>query len=69
MLEEIDRHAAARRNFAFETTLAGHTYATRITKWRGFKVKPSFWRFGHLTKPSHALPCECDKVDMEWRRK
>ena len=44
MLEEIDRHAAAGRNFAFETTLAGHTYATRITKWRaaGFKVKLIF---------------------------
>ena len=44
MLEEIDRHAAAGRNFAFETTLAGHTYATRITKWRtfGFTVKLIF---------------------------
>jgi len=26
MLEEIDRHAAAGRSFAFETTLSGHTY-------------------------------------------
>lgn len=44
MLEEIDRHAAAGRNFAFETTLAGHTYATRISKWRasGFTVKLIF---------------------------
>jgi len=44
MLEEIDRHAAAGSSFAFETTLAGHTYATRITKWRaaGFKVKLIF---------------------------
>ena len=44
MLEEIDRHAAAGRNFAFETTLAGHTYSTRITKWRaaGFTVKLIF---------------------------
>jgi predicted ABC-type ATPase len=44
MLEEIDRHAAAGRNFAFETTLAGHTYAGRITRWRaaGFKVKLIF---------------------------
>jgi predicted ABC-type ATPase len=44
MLEEIDRHAAAGRNFAFETTLAGHTYATRISKWRatGFTLKLIF---------------------------
>lgn len=30
MLEEIDRNFAERRSFAFETTLAGHTYARRI---------------------------------------
>lgn len=44
MLEEIDRHVAAGRNFAFETTLAGHTYAPRISKWRdaGYKVKLIF---------------------------
>jgi predicted ABC-type ATPase len=34
MLEEIDRHAASGRNFAFETTLSGHTYARRIDRWR-----------------------------------
>src|SRR5882757_6550624 len=34
MLEEIDRHAAAGRSFAFETTLSGHTYIKRIAKWR-----------------------------------
>lgn len=35
MLEEIDRHAAAGRSFAFETTLAGHAYVRRIERWRG----------------------------------
>jgi predicted ABC-type ATPase len=35
MLEEIDRHAAAGRSFAFETTLSGHTYLRRIELWRG----------------------------------
>lgn len=41
MIAEIDRHAAAGHSFAFETTLAGHTYAQRIPKWRatGYKVK------------------------------
>lgn len=35
MLQEIDAHAAAGRSFAFETTLAGHTYLRRIEAWRG----------------------------------
>ena len=35
MLVEIDRHAAAGRSFAFETTLSGHTYLRRIKRWRG----------------------------------
>jgi len=40
MLSEIDRHAAAGRSFAFETTLSGHTYLRRIDTWRaaGFTV-------------------------------
>ncbi len=44
MLAEIDRHAAAGHSFAFETTLAGHTYARRIPRWRagGFTVKLIF---------------------------
>src|SRR4051794_37373509 len=60
MLEEIDRNAAAGISFAFETTLAGHTYIRRIRSWRsaGFVVKLLFchcampmrqlraWRFG-----------------------
>jgi predicted ABC-type ATPase len=41
MIEEIDRHAAAGISFAFETTLAGHTYLRRIEAWRaaGFVVE------------------------------
>ena len=44
MLAEIDRHAAAGRSFAFETTLAGHTYLRRIDAWRaaGYVVKMIF---------------------------
>jgi predicted ABC-type ATPase len=44
MLEEIDRHAAAGISFAFETTLAGHTYLKRIARWRaqGYVVKVMF---------------------------
>jgi predicted ABC-type ATPase len=44
MLEEIARHAAAGRNFAFESTLAGLTYARMIAGWRasGYTVKLLF---------------------------
>ncbi len=44
MLEEIDRYATMRTSFAFETTLAGHTYLRRIDAWRehGFVVKLVF---------------------------
>ena len=41
MLEEIAAHVEAGRNFAFETTLSGLTYATMIPRWRlaGYRVK------------------------------
>ena len=44
MLEEIAAHVAAGRDFAFETTLSGLTYATMIPAWRsaGYRVKLLF---------------------------
>ena len=54
MLEEIDRNFAERRSFAFETTMAGHTYARRIPGWRaeGYTVKLVFlW----LATPEDAI--------------
>lgn len=44
MLGEIANHVAAGRNFAFETTLSGLTYATMIPEWRsvGYRVKLLF---------------------------
>jgi predicted ABC-type ATPase len=44
MLREIDDHADAGRSFAFETTLAGHTYLRRVDVWRknGYVVKLIF---------------------------
>ena len=44
MLEEIASHAGAGRNFAFETTLSGLTYARMIPEWRsaGYRVKLLF---------------------------
>lgn len=48
MIQDIDRHSAARRSFAFETTLSGHTYLRRIETWRrsGFTVELIFLSLG-----------------------
>lgn len=50
MLSEIDRHAAAGRSFAFETTLSGHTYLRRIDAWRaaGYTVVLIFLSLGSV---------------------
>lgn len=44
MLQEIARHAAGGRSFAFETTLSGLTYARMIDGWRsdGYVTKLIF---------------------------
>lgn len=44
MLQELARHFAARTSFAFETTLAGRSYARSIKEWQsaGYKVKLIF---------------------------
>jgi predicted ABC-type ATPase len=54
MLEEIDRYAAEGHNFAFETTLSGHTYIKRIEAWRsaGYMVKLVFLA---LMRPDDAV--------------
>ena len=54
MIEEIERHAAKRRSFAFETTLSGRAYASRIDRWRaeGYTVKLVFLA---LPSPEEAI--------------
>ena len=49
-LEELDRLAAARQDFAFESTLSGLAYAGRIKHWknRGYQIEMVFLR---LTAP------------------
>lgn len=44
MLQEIDMNVAHRNSFAFETTLAGVTYARMIPQWQaaGYQVKLIF---------------------------
>ena len=54
MLEEINAHARAGRNFAFETTLAGRGYVRMIRQWRtaGYKVRLIFLS---LATPEEAI--------------
>lgn len=61
MLEEIDRHFAARESFAFETTLAGRGYARLIPKWQaaGYEVKLIFLR---LQNPDEAVARVAERV-------
>ena len=46
MLEEVHRHAAEGRSFAFETTLSGRGYAPLIGRWQaaGYEVNLVFLR-------------------------
>ena len=54
MLEEIDNHARADRDFAFETTLSGRGYVKRIRQWRAddYTVKLIFLS---LATPEEAI--------------
>ncbi len=45
-LAELDRLAKARQNFAFESTLSGLTYVSRLKRWKsaGFHIEIAFLR-------------------------
>ena len=53
-LAELDRLAAARTSFAFETTLSGITYAARLRKWTaaGYRIEIAYLR---IESPQLAL--------------
>lgn len=61
MLEEITRHAANRESFAFETTLAGMSYARLIRAWKisGYRVKIIYLR---LDSPEQAIARVAERV-------
>jgi predicted ABC-type ATPase len=44
LLKELDRLAGARINFAFESTLSGLTYVTRLKRWKaaGYRIEIIF---------------------------
>jgi predicted ABC-type ATPase len=50
LLEELDRLAKARVDFAFETTLSGRTYLDRIRNWResGYVVELVYLKISHV---------------------
>jgi predicted ABC-type ATPase len=71
MLQELAHHTAEGRSFAFETTLAGRTYAPMIDAWRadGYTVKLIFLALGsaedaiarvanRVRQGGHAIPEE-----------
>jgi predicted ABC-type ATPase len=45
-LGELDRLAKARQDFAFESTLSGLTYVSRIKRWKaaGYRIEMAFLR-------------------------
>ncbi len=50
LLTEVDRLASARADFAFESTLSGLTYATRLKAWKvaGYRVEIVFLRLASV---------------------
>jgi predicted ABC-type ATPase len=69
MLSEIDRHAAAGRSFAFETTLSGHTYLRRVDNWRaaGFAVELIFLSLGSAEEAISRVAMRVRQGDMACR--
>jgi predicted ABC-type ATPase len=61
MLQELDRHFAARVSFAFETTLSGRGYLRQIRLWQaaGYRVKVVFLR---LDSPEEAIARVAQRV-------
>jgi predicted ABC-type ATPase len=45
-LTELDRLAKSKRSFAFETTLSGHVYLSRLKRWKatGYRIEILFLR-------------------------
>lgn len=61
MLEEIVRHADAGDSFAFETTLSGRVYLSRIAAWQavGYRLELIFLK---LNSPEEAIARVAQRV-------
>jgi predicted ABC-type ATPase len=51
LLGELDRLAKARQDFAFESTLSGLTYLSRLERWKsaGYRIEIIFLRLATVT--------------------
>lgn len=60
-LEEIKRLAHAKTNFAFETTLSGHSYLPLLKRWKveGYRIEVIYLR---LSSPSLSLERIAERV-------
>ena len=49
-LAELDRLAKARQDFAFESTLSGLSYITRLKRWKtqGYRIEIAFLRLASV---------------------
>lgn len=63
VLRELDRLAAERRDFAFESTLAGRSYVARIKRWKaaGYRIEIVYLR---LSSPRLALRRIASRVKL-----
>lgn len=63
MLRQLERHFAARRSFAFETTLSGCAYLRQVARWQaaGYRVKLVFLR---LDGPDEAVARVAQRVEQ-----
>jgi predicted ABC-type ATPase len=57
VLREIDRLAAERANFAFETTLSGRTYVRRMEAWKrtGYRIEIVYLRLSSVELALHRI--------------
>ncbi len=60
-LAELDRLAGSKSDFAFETTLSGQTYLTRVKQWKscGYRIEVVYLRLG---SPQIALKRIAERV-------
>lgn len=61
MLKAMDEHAARGDNFAFETTLAGRVYASRLRLWQSMGYRVSLY-FLKLDSPELAIERVAERV-------
>ena len=68
MLGELERHFAARKSFAFETTLSGRGYLRHIRHWQagGYRVELIFLR---LATADEAVARVAQRVNAELLRR